>query len=518
MATRRDSDDFRSEIEAHIRIEADRNRERGMSEEDALSEARRAFGNVTRAEERLFESQRWLWWDSFRQDARISVRLLAKTPGWTVVAVLTVALGIGAAAAIFSVVNAALLRPLPFPKPNQLYAVIETLKFGQNGLAPDYFTMRENLHSSYGSSIQGMAAYDSAGVNWTGEDRVERFVAGEVTASFFPLLQVQPIHGRTFLPEEDRPGVEKVAVLSYALWQRRFGGDPSIVGRRIRLDRAPALVVGIMPSSFDFPKGSELWVPLAMNETEQRQRKNMLIVGILARSSSAATAAQVNLELEALIGVVRSEYPQGPNVRGFAKDFVQTLRASATPLQEKMIGNDRPAILVFSGAVALMLLIVCLTFANLMLVRSTAKRREVAVRMALGSPRLRIVRPLLMESLLVSLSGGALGLGAASVAVKGSNAVLQKVLQGVPAVAMDLRTALFTFAVTILTGLVFGIAPSLGSIGFDVREALQGETRSATTRFGVRRLRQALVVAQLGLSLILLIGAVLLAKSFYRMR
>src|SRR5215471_17459387 len=198
MATRRDSDDFRSEIEAHIQLEADRNRARGMSEEDALSAARRAFGNVTSAEERFFESRRWLWWDSFRQDARISVRLLAKTPGWTVVAVLTVALGIGAAAAIFSVVNAALLRPLPFPKPNQLYAVIETLKFGANGLAPDYFTMRENLHGSYGSSIQDMAAYDSAGVNWTGDDRAERLVAGQVTASFFSTLQVQPLHGRAF--------------------------------------------------------------------------------------------------------------------------------------------------------------------------------------------------------------------------------------------------------------------------------------------------------------------------------
>lgn len=156
MATRRNSDDFRSEIEAHIRIEADRNRERGLSEDDALAAARRAFGNVTGVEERFFESRRLLWWDNFRQDVRIGVRLLTKTPAWTAVAVLTVALGIGATAAIFSVVNAALLRPLPFPKPNQLYAVVETIKFGQNGLAPDYFTMRENLHGSYGSSIQEM--------------------------------------------------------------------------------------------------------------------------------------------------------------------------------------------------------------------------------------------------------------------------------------------------------------------------------------------------------------------------
>lgn len=197
--------------------------------------------------------------------------------------------------------------------------------------------------------------------------------------------------------------------------------------------------------------------------------------------------------------------------------MVQSLRASATPLQERLIGNDRPAILVFSGAVGLVLLIVCLTVSNLMLARATAKLREVAVRIALGSSRRRIVRQLLTESLLVSLSGGALGLGAAWAAIAVWTPVLQEVLPALPTVSVDLRTTLFALAVTVLTGLVFGIAPSLG-VGFDVREALLGETRSATTRFGVRRLRQALVVAQLGLSLTLLIGAVLLAKSFYRMR
>ena len=519
MSDGRNPDDFNSEIDAHIRLEADRNRDRGMSEEDALAAARRAFGNVAKTQERFYESGRWLWWDAVHQDLRIGIRLLAKTPGWTAVAVLTLALGIGATAAIFSVINAALLRPLPFPNPSQLYAIVETLKFGETGLAPDYFTMRENLRGRYGSLIHDMAAYDSGGVNWTGQDRAERFVAGQVTASLFSTLQVQPLYGRTFSPEEDRPGVDKVVLLSYSLWQRRFGGDPAIVGRRIRLDRAPALVIGIMPALFDFPKGSDLWLPIAMNEAEQRQRKNMRIVGIVARGSAAATAALVNVELEGLMSAVKSEHPQSrSNAKGFTKDAVDSLRALARPLQEQLVGNMRPVLLVFSGAVALMLLIVFFTVANLMLARATTRRREIAVRVALSSPHWRIVRQLLTESLLVSLLGGGLGLGLAAAAVTALNVARQKLLPGLPEVALDWRTTAFTFGITVLTGLVFGIAPSLGSIRIDLRDALQGESRSTSSGSGLRRLRQTLVVAQLGLSLTLLIGAGLLAKGFYRLR
>jgi predicted permease len=519
MADRRPPDDFNCEIEAHIRLDADRYRNRGMSEEDALAAARRTFGNVAKTQERFYESSRLLWWDALRQDIRVGVRLLAKTPSWTVVAVLTVALGIGGTAAIFSIVNAALLRPLPFPSSGHLYAVSETLKFGQSGLGPDYFTMRENLKRTYGASIQDMAAYDSGGVNWSEEDRAERFVAGQVTASFFSTLQVQPLHGRTFLPDEDRPGAEKVVLLSYSLWQRRFGSNPAIVGRRIRLDRAPALVIGIMPPSFDFPKGSDLWIPIAMDEAVQRQRKNMRIVGIIARSSGSATSAEVGAELDALMTVVKNEYPRSSsNQKGFAIGVVDSLRASAIPLQEQLVGNMRPVLLVFSGAVALMLLIVCFTVANLMLARATAKQREVAVRLALGSPRWRIVRQLLTESVLVSLLGGGFGLEFARVAITALNAVRQKVLPGLPEVGIDFRTAVFTFGITLVTGLVFGIAPSLGSIRLDMQEALQGESRSSSSRSGLRRMRQVLVVAQLGLSLTLLIGAGLLAKSFYHLR
>ena len=204
----RGGSDFSAEIETHIRIQADRYRERGISEEEALATARRAFGNVAKTEERFFEARRCLWWDNLRQDLRLAVRLLRKTPGWTAVAALTVALGIGATTAIFSIVNTVLIRPLPFPHASQLHAVVEKNKFN-HGLAPDYFTIRENLHGDYGSGIQEMGAYDSQGVNWTGTDKAERLVAREVTASFFTTLQAQPLYGRTFLPEEDKPGGKK---------------------------------------------------------------------------------------------------------------------------------------------------------------------------------------------------------------------------------------------------------------------------------------------------------------------
>jgi putative ABC transport system permease protein len=502
--------DFTGEIEAHIRIEADRYRERGMSEEEALAAARRAFGNVTKTEERFYDSRRSLWWDNLRQDVRLAARLLAKTPGWTAVAVLTVALGIGATTAIFSIVNTVLLRPLPYPHPKQLYAVADA-KFGGPvngvGLAADYFVIRENIRGRSSSAIEEIGAYDSGGVNWTGTDRAERLVAGQVTASFFTALQAQPLYGRTFLPEEDKPGGGQVVVLSYSLWQRRFGGDASIVGKSIRIDRSATLVIGIMPARFDFPQGSDLWRPLALTEGQ----KMMRLVDMVARAKASASEAEVQNELAQLTQTVVNEYPlRGMSAKG--------IRFFGRPLQQTLTGDLRPALLVFSGAVGLMLLIVCFTVANLMLARATARGREIAVRVALGSPRRRIVSQLLTESLLVSLIGGAVGLGLAAFAAQALNATRKTALAGLPEVSIDISTAAFALLVTVLTGIAFGIAPSLGSLGFGVREALQGESRTASSSSGLRRMRQVLAIAQLGLSLMLLIGAGLLAKSFYGLR
>ena len=404
-----------------------------------------------------------------------------------------------------------LLRPLPFAHPSHLYSITEgRTKLGDLGLAPDYFILREIVHSDPNSAIAEIGAYDSEGVNWTGADRSERWVAAETTASLFTGLQVQPLYGRTFLPEEDRPGTERVALLSYALWQRRFGADPAIVGRRIRLNRASALVIGIMPRWFDFPQGSDLWIPLALDEAQQREFKTSRLVSMIARAKPSSTMAAVNRELQHRTQAIISEYKR--------RGLLPHDSLSAQPLQERLTGNMRPALLVFSGAVALMLLIVCFTIANLTLARATVRRREIAVRVALGAPRRRIVSQLLTESLLVSLAGGGLGLALAEAALRALNATRQTALEGLPQVFLDWTTAAFALIVTILAGLMFGLTPALGSLGFGVRDALQGEARGVSSGTVVRRIRQALVVAQLGLSLTLLIGAGLLAKSFYQLR
>ena len=512
---RKDSD-FEAEIEAHIELEAGRLRKLGLTEEEAHAVARRQFGNIAAAQERFYEFRRWMFWDHLRQDFRLAVRLFAKTPAWTSIAVLTVALGIGATAAIFSLVYAVLLRPLPFAQPRQLYGVIETTKFGDTTLAPDYFTMRENLRTGSTRSIAEMAAYDgdTTGVNWGGADHAERLTSGMVSASFFPALQAQPLYGRTFVPEEDQPGANRVVVLSYGLWQSKFGGDPAIVGQEIRLNREPANVIGIMPRSFDFPKGSQLWLPLALNEAEQRQRRTMHGVEIVARANPNATAAEVSTEIEALARIVKTEYPHQYAGSG----FVENLRIRAEPLQDRLTGRLRPALLVFAGAVALMLLIVCFNVANLMLAKATTRRREIAVRVALGAPRRRIIGQLFTESLMISMLGGGLGLALAVVAVHSLNVSRQAALAGLPEVSIDRVTAAFTFLAAVVTGLIFGTAPALSSRSLGVSEALQSESRSSSGSVTLRRIRQSLVVAQLALSLTLLISAGLLAKSFLRLR
>jgi putative ABC transport system permease protein len=448
-----------------------------------------------------------LGWDHARQDVRYAIRLLAKTPSWTALASLTVALGIAGTATMFSIVNAVLLRPLPFPQPRQLYWVSELLfNFKQEvTLAADYFTMREHAQA-----FSQMAAFDTSSVNWTGTDRPEQLTASRVTASFFSLLGVPPLRGRVFRADEDAPNANLTVVLSDALWQRQFGGDPGIVGTTIRLDRQAALVIGVMPRRFDFPKGTELWMPFRLNEVEQRQRLRFVLVTIVARERDGDSPGQVAREIDRLTPIVEREY-RANGVTANAKVF-------ATPLQERLVGQVRPAILVLAGAVALMLAIVCFNVANLMLARASGRRREITIRAALGAPRQRIVSQVVTESLLVSLLGGALGIGLTSEVVRVLNSAHPVALAGFPEISMDAATIGFTLVLSLLVGLAFSLVPAFSALGFSVREALQQESRSAARSPGLRRVRQGLVVAQLGASLTLLIGSGLLAKSFLELR
>jgi predicted permease len=442
---------------------------------------------------------RWM-----QQDARHAIRALVRTPWWTLMAALTIAFGIAGTATMFSIVNAVLIRPLPFPHPSQLYWVGEHL-FNMKqevALAGDYFTMRE--HSRV---FNEFAAFDTAGVSWTGTDRPEQLTASHVTASFFNLLGVPPLHGRVFRVDEDVPGASPTVVLSYALWQHRFGGDPAIVGRTIRLDRQVALVIGVMPRRFDFPKDAELWMPFRLNETEQRQRLDFVLVSIVARAKSGVSAARVAAETDWLAPLVEREYPTKANAKIFA-----------TPLQERLVGPIRSAILALTGAVLLMFAIVCFNVANLMLARASGRRREFAIRAALGAPWKRITSQVLTESLFVSLLGGALGIALNGAVVAVLNASRSLALAGFPVISISAGTIGFTLVLSMAAGVVFGLAPALSALGFPVREALQRDSRSATGSLSLRRLRRGLVVAQLGVSLTLLIGSGLLAKSFLKLR
>ena len=518
MFRKRSGVDFLAEIEAHIELEAARLREQGMSEEDALSAARRAFGNRTTAQEQFYERSRWLWLDTIRQDLRLAIRLLAKTPSWTVVLVLTAALGIGASVAMFSVVYATWLKPLPYGNPDALYWINQSYR--NTSTSPPTSGTRDS--ATYGWHLQvresttvfsHVAAFDFASATWPSGDGVRRANAASVTAPFFAALGVQPMLGRTFRAEEE--GVEAtVAILSYGLWQRAFGGDPEIIGKSIDLNHGrstSATVVGIMPPSFDFPSHRgrqaideeripEIWLPW-------RRRIPGQVARVVARARPDASAEQVAAEMDRISQMMRAEMTE-------AQRAATQIEYFARPLREQLVGRSRQPLLIFGGAVGLMLLIACFNIATLLLSRATSRWRESAVRVALGAPRRRIVQQMLTESLLIAAVGGALGLGLAAAALRAFSASSQPLALGLPPIAIDIWTAVFATGLVLVTGLAFGVAPAFSAAGFQAHDALTKDTRTATGNRGMRRLRQGLVVGQLTFSLTLLIGAGLLAKTY----
>jgi predicted permease len=498
--------ELEEEFQFHIEQQMELEISRGLSPEEAHLAARRAIGGVEQRKEECRDMRRLNLLEDFIRDLRYAIRILTRTPSWTALAALTVALGICGAATMFSIVNAVLLRPLPFAQPQQLYWIGEQL-FGvkqEFQLAADYFTMRERT-----KAFIGMAAFDTTGVNWTGTARPEQLTATRVTASFFPLLGVPALRGRSFRTDDDRPKANLTTVLSYGLWRDRFGADPAIIGKTIRLDRQPAVVIGIMPARFDFPKGSQLWMPFRLNEIEQRRRQNFTLAKIIARAREDVSAARVKEEITRLTPIVEDEY--------HANGVSAGAKILATPLQQRLTGQIRPALLVLMGAVLLMLAIVCFNVANLTLARAAGNHREMLIRAALGAPRKRIVRQVMIENLLVSLLGGGIGIALATVATAALNSSRPIALVGFAEITVDTATLGFTFLLSALIGLVFSLAPALHAPGSSAAEALRQQSRNASG-LSLRRLRQALVVAQVAASLTLLIGAGLLAESFLKLR
>jgi putative ABC transport system permease protein len=448
------------------------------------------------------------------QDLRYGLRLLAKSPGFTIVAVLTLALGIGANTAIFSVVNAVILRPLPFAAPDRLVAVwVTSLRSGATrgpSDYPDFADWRAQNHV-----FEHMAAFHTADFTLTGTDEPAHVFGAVVSADLFPLLGEQAKLGRTFRPEEDEKITDgaRPVILSHGLWERRFGSDPNVLGRAISLDSQPYAVVGVMPAGFQYPiqaKAIELWAPMTLDSitTDGSQpltaQRGAHYLGVIARLKPGVSLAQAQAELAALAGALQQQFP----------DTNKYHNATAQPELDRLVGDVRPALLVLFGAVGCVLLIACVNVANLLLARATTRQKEIAVRTALGAGRGRVLRQLLTESLLLALSGGALGL---LLATWGTELLLALSPENIPRLAdvhVDGRVLAFTALAALLTGVIFGLLPGLHATRPDLVESLKESGRGTTDGLRRNRLRSALVVAEVALALVPLVGAGLLIRSF----
>ena len=442
--------------------------------------------------------------ETLLKDIRYGVRGLWKRPGFTVVAVLTLALGIGANTAIFSVVNAVLLKPLQFRDPDRLVMIWEDASFvgfPRNTPAPaNYFDWKNHTQS-----FEDMAATHEETFNLTGDGDPERVAAYSVSANLFPLLGVPPALGRTFVADEDRPGANKVAVLSHALWQTRYGGDPQIINRDIQLDGAKYTVIGVMPAGFQFMENDvRLWVPLAMDAEDAANRGGHFLT-VVGRLKQGVTLNQAQADLSAVMARIAKDHPN--------ETFDGKLGAFALPLREQLAGDVRGSLLVLLVAVAFVLLIDCANVAGLLLARAVARRREIALRIALGASRTRVVRQLLTESVLLSVAAGVMG----SVLAYFSFAFLQKLIPAqmalLTSLSLDTRILVFTLVLSLVTGVVFGLVPALQSAKVDLNDALKQSTRVTSTG----RLRSALIVFEVALSIVLLVGAGLLIQTLFRL-
>jgi len=443
--------------------------------------------------------------DTLIKDIRYAIRGLRKKPGFTLVAVVTLALGIGANTAIFSVVNAVLLKPLPFKDPDRLAIVWEEATFAgfpRNTPAPANFVDWKTQNRSF----EDMAATASASFNLTGDGEPERIAAQSVSANFFPLLGVQPLLGRTFLKNEEQPGSDKVALLSYPLWQTRYGGKSDIINRDIQLNGEKYTVIGVLPARFQFVESYvRLWVPLALDQEESANRGAHYLT-VVARLKSDVNMSQAQSDISTVMTHIAKDYPN--------ETFGGKLGAVVLPLREQLVGESRRPLLVLLVAVAFVLLIACANVAGLLLARAVSRRREIALRVALGAGSLRIVRQLLTESLLLALMGGVIG----ALLAWWSFAFLGKLIPETVALStslrLDLKTLFFSFLVSVVTGVLFGLVPALQAAKVDLNETLKQSSARTTSSI---KLRSSMIVFEVALSIVLLVGAGLLIQTLFRL-
>jgi putative ABC transport system permease protein len=436
------------------------------------------------------------------QDLRYGARMLMKNPGFTLIAVLTLSLGIGATTALFSVVNGVLLRPLPYRDEAQLVTLWQSnLKSGverEETSPANFLDWRERLQS-----CEAIAAIEPFGHSLIGSGEPERFRSWMVTENFFEVLGVAPLYGRTFLAEEFGAGRGNVVVLGYGLWQQRFGGDPQLVGRQLTLNGQPHTVVGVMPPEFQYPPGRELWAPRGPRGND-RQIRGGTYIKVVGRLKPGRTVAQAQAELMTVAAQLAADHPQTNAQVG----------AVVVPLREVIVGQVRRGLLVLFGAVGFVLLIACANIASLLLARGAQRSRELAIRAALGAGRARLLQQLLLESVVLAVVGGAGGVLLAYWLIDAIVALSPGNLPRLDQVALDPLAGAFAAGITLLTALLFGLAPAIQMTRPVLQAALKDEGRSTTGSRARQRLRHLLVVSEMALALALLVGAGLLIRSF----
>lgn len=497
--------EFSAELESHLQMHIDDNLRSGMTPEDARRHALIKLGGVEQTRERYRDRQSLPAVETALKDLRFAFRLMRRNPGFTGIILATLAIGIGANAVMFSVVNTVLLRPLPYADPSQL-VIVDTVQAADRPLLltspPDFYAYR-----AQNRTLTDLDAFYTRSMNLTGGAEPERMPALVASSSFFASLGARPTLGRGFVLEEEQWGAHRVVVLADGLWRRRFGGDPNIIGQPVTLNGEPSVVIGVLSPAFSFlGLDVQLVVPMAFEPGDNLNSHSNYFLRMLGRLRPGVTREQAAADLNRISETIIAEHAVN---EGTSLDV--------TSLREALVGDVRRAVLVLLGAVGFVLLISCANLANLLLARAVVRQREIAVRLAMGATRARLLRQFLVESLSLSMAGGVLGIGLAYASADALNLLSLSVLPRAEDIRVDPIVLAFTFGVAVITGILLGLTPALHSVAADVVQGLKDSTRGASDSRGHHRLRAALVVAEVALSLVLLVGAGLMVKSMYQL-